>query len=92
MHLGKRNHASIVKPLRGMVENLKSYIKEQEEQQTRLQQEIDERNKRIDTAALEIKKSSVTRDKISDLLGLDVDGNGIPDIEEGTIDETKTTD
>jgi len=79
---GPRNYASIVAPLRQMVENLNSYMDEMATKITGLEQDKAQIEAEIKISQSEITKSNFTTTKINDLLGTDLDEDGIADIDE----------
>jgi predicted component of type VI protein secretion system len=78
----QKNYASLVAPLKKMVDDLTTYMDEQSTQIANLEQQKREIEATIQTSETEIAKSKFTSAKINDLLGLDMDGNGILDMDE----------
>ena len=77
-----RNYASIVAPLKLMVENLNSYMDEMATKITGLESDKAQIESEIELSQSEITKSSFTTTKINDLLGTDLDEDGIADVDE----------
>ena len=89
---GPRNYASIVAPLQKMVSDLASYVAEQTKKIENLEIEKAQIEADIDLANSEIMKSNFTTTKINDLLGSDIDQDGIPDVDELPVDGTDVLD
>lgn len=87
---GPKNYASIVAPLKKMVADLTTYISEQEKKIDNLEIEKAEIEANITLANSEITKSNFTTAKINDLLGTDLDDDGIADVDELPVDSTDT--
>ena len=68
-----RNHATIVAPLKQMVDNLSNYVSEQQAKISKLQQDRQEIESIIAESENEIAKSKFTNDRIRDLIGADID-------------------
>ena len=79
---GPRNYASIVAPLKQMVENLSSYVNEMTTKITGLETDKAQIEAEIEISQSEITKSNFTTTKINDLLGTDLDEDGIADVDE----------
>jgi len=79
---GERNFASIVAPLRTIEADLNSYIQEKIDNKAALEEEKKAIEADIAVANSEQLKSEHTVSKIADLLGADIDGNGIADSDE----------
>ena len=78
----------IVNTLKQMVEDLSSYINEQTQKIGNLEIEKAQIETDIDIANSEIEKSNFTSVKINDLLGADLDSDGIADVDELPTDGT----
>jgi len=79
---GERNFASIVAPLRTIEADLQSYIQEKVDAKIALEEEKKAIEDQIAVANSEQLKSEHTVTKIADLLGADIDGNGMADADE----------
>ena len=85
----EKNYATIVAPLKQMVTNLSDYIEEKKNQISNYRDDIvmlekkkEEFEDEILESQSEINKSNHTTGKINDLLGLDLDDDGIADVNE----------
>ena len=85
-----RDYNSIVAPLKRIEGDLKTYIQDQGTAVSTLESEKDTIDKKIVVANTEIKKSTHTATKISELLGTDFDGDGQPDFVEPISEDTLT--
>ena len=79
---GERNYASIVAPLKQMASDLANYVAEQKSRIDQLLIDKAEIETNIAVSESEIEKSNFTTGKINELLGSDLDEDGIPDVEE----------
>lgn len=79
---GAKNYASIVAPLKKMVDDLQTYISEQTTRIDNLEIQKKKIEDDIDYSNTEIMKSNATSAKINALLGEDLDGDGTPDVDE----------
>lgn len=86
----EKNYASIVSPLNKIKTELTHYMKEQQEKIANLELQKLQVETDIATSEMEIKKSNATSTKISDLLSLDLDEDGVPDIEQLPLTSTST--
>jgi len=86
---GERNFASIVAPLRVIEADLNSYIQEKVDNKAALEEEKKVIEAEIEVANSEQLKSEHTVAKIADLLGADIDGNGIADSDEPKPEPTE---
>jgi len=77
-----KNYATIVAPLSQIESDLSTYIGDQRNNISALESEKTEIEKKIGDADLEIRKSENTVSKIADLLSLDLDDDGTPDVDE----------
>ena len=89
---GPRNYASIVAPLKKMVTDLTSYIEQNNTANDLDTAEIERRQGLIADRTTENNKSNFTIGKINELLGSDLDDDGIADVEELPVDSTDSTD
>jgi len=79
---GPRNYASIVAPLKKMVVDLNTYMDEMANKIVGLEQDKAQIEAEIEISQSEISKSNFTTTKINDLLGSDLDDDGIADVDE----------
>jgi len=86
---GERNFASIVAPLKTIEADLNSYIQEKIDNKAALEEEKKAIEDQIAVADSEQLKSEHTVAKIADLLGADIDGNGVADSEEPMPEPTE---
>ncbi len=77
-----KNYATIVAPLTKIESDLSTYIGDQRNSISSLESEKYEIETKIGDANLEIRKSENTVSKIADLLSLDLDEDGIKDVDE----------
>ena len=77
-----RNYANIVAPLAQIESDLSTYIGDQRNNISSLETEKKDIETKIGDADLEIRKSENTVSKIADLLSLDLDEDGIKDVDE----------
>lgn len=89
---GPKNYASIVAPLKKMVADLGTYIEEQKKKITDLTDQKTKIEEDIALSESEIAKSNFTTGKINDLLGSDLDADGIADVDELPDDSTSEID
>ncbi len=80
--LGEKNYASIVASFKKVASDLTTYIKEQQEKIKTLSGEKTEIESKIHTSETEITKSEYTAGKIGELIMLDLDNNGLVDMDE----------
>lgn len=80
--MGEKNYASLVAPLKKMATDLTTYIKEQREKIVTLNEEKSVIEDKILTSETEITKSEYTTGKIGELIMMDLDDNGIADVDE----------
>ena len=85
-----KNYNSIVAPLKRIEGDLSTYVGDQRNKVSELEQKKTEIDTDIQTAELEVKKSEHTIVAISGLLATDFDGDGEP--EDVTQPEIKTED
>ena len=85
-----RDYNSIVAPLKRIEGDLNTYIKDQGTEVSSLEDEKKTIDFRIGVATTEIKKSTHTATKISELLGTDFDGDGVADFVEPVTEDTPT--
>ena len=88
----KRNYASIVAPLSKMKQDLLDYINEQTTRKQDLENQKAEIDVQISESNMEIAKSEGTAQKIAALLMLDLDEDGISDVDELPPAPTDSTD
>ena len=86
----KKNYASIVAPLKKIETELSTYVADQNNVITDLEQQKKDIEKRISDSQMEIKKSENTVIKITGLLSLDLDEDGIADVDELPESDSQT--
>jgi len=79
---GQRNYATIVAPLKKMVADLSNYMDEMAQKITGLEEDKARIEEEIQVSQSEITKSNFTTTKINELLGADLDEDGVPDVDE----------
>jgi len=87
-----KNYASIVAPLKKMAQDLTDYVAAQRDKITGLEEEKAQIEADIQLSESEILKSNFTTTKINDLLGSDLDEDGIADVEELPVTEDPVDD
>ena len=85
---GAKNYASIVAPLKKMVDDLQTYISEQTQQIAQLELQKAKIEDDIDYSNTEIMKSNSTSMKIHSLLSDDLDEDGTPDVDELPVSDS----
>jgi hypothetical protein len=82
LSLRDKNYASIVAGFKKVASDLTTYIKEQQEKIKTLSGEKTEIESKIHTSKNEITKSEYTAGKIGELIMMDLDDNGLTDVDE----------
>ncbi|MFW9871546.1 MAG: hypothetical protein ACFFG0_00385 [Candidatus Thorarchaeota archaeon] len=86
-----KNYASIVAPLKKMVNDLKTYVGSKSDEILNLNNQRDQIDKDIGVCQSEIKKSNFSIDKINELISVDLD-DGVVDVDQLPKDEEVESD
>ena len=90
---GTKNYASIVAPLKKIVADLNTYMQENDTANQADNDEIVKRQNSIKERTVENNKSQYTIEQVNKMLAVDLDEDGIADVDElPPVDETATTE
>ena len=83
------NHSTIMAPMKKIKQQLVEYISKQQTNITNMNRQVELIQKNIKTSDIEIKKSAKSMQVIDQMLAIDFDEDGTPDVDQPAKDATE---